>query len=100
MEFDTDNDGMLDFEEFKNAMKLRVKEIFTDSDIRHIFDKVDKNEDHQINRKVTKYIEITVFIDILYSQEMRSACRYLCKQFNVNFKKVSLLYKSILSNPL
>ena len=52
LDYDNDNDGMLDFEEFKNAMKMREKEKFSDKDMKHIFDKVDRNHDQRINRKV------------------------------------------------
>ena len=63
--------------------KPRENEKISDLDLRHIFDKVDLNQDCYVNR-----------------MEMRLACKYLCKQFDFNCKRVSYHLPSIAPNLL
>merc|ERR1711879_276653 len=59
--------------------RVRENEKISDLDLRHIFEKVDVNQDQYVNR-----------------MEMRMACRYLCKQFNFNYKRTQELQKYLL----
>ena len=74
--------------------KPRENEKISDLDLRHIFDKVDLNQDSYVNRMVmevnTKISRLCYYFFFL--QEMRLACRYLCKQFDWSYKRVSTIY--------
>ena len=72
--------------------KTRENERISDLDLRHIFEKVDVNQDNYVNRMVGIFVEILEKRNVKFytSQEMRMACRYLCKQFNFNYKRVNL----------
>eukprot|EP00090_Calanus_glacialis_P030812 TRINITY_DN50104_c0_g1_i1.p1 TRINITY_DN50104_c0_g1~~TRINITY_DN50104_c0_g1_i1.p1 ORF type:complete len:196 (-),score=57.81 TRINITY_DN50104_c0_g1_i1:42-629(-) len=78
-----------------SVKKSRENEKISDLDLRHIFDKVDRNHDQQVNRMVNGW---TIFGNLLFFffQEMRLACKYLCKQFNINFKRTQELQKYLL----
>ena len=74
--------------------KPRENEVISDLDLRHIFEKVDLNQDSYVNRMVIPLMDFYIFS--WYCQEMRLACRYLCKQFDWSYKRVSSHWSELL----
>jgi len=58
---------------------VRENEMISDQDLRHVFDKVDRNKDEYVNR-----------------MELRMAMKFLCKQFEIDFKREQDLMKYML----
>jgi len=58
---------------------VRENEMISDQDLKHVFDKVDRNKDEYVNR-----------------MELRLAMKFLCKQFEIDFKREQELMKYML----
>ena len=61
--------------------RTRENELISDQDLLHVFSKVDRNQDMRVNR-----------------MELRLACKYLCKQFNIDTQHQGELFRDILAS--
>ena len=70
----------------------RENESISDQDLRHVFDKVDINRDERVNRRVSKGVGESYLLCFcaFNVQELRMACKFLCKQFGIDIKKVNV----------
>ena len=73
-----------------SVKRPRENEAISDQDLKNVFDKVDMNRDLRVNRMVGGEMDIVTFM--VQFQELRQACKFLCKQFEIDVKKVSNKY--------
>ena len=64
-----------------SVKRTRENEMISDQDLLHVFSKVDRNQDLRVNR-----------------MELRLACKYLCKQFNIDIKNQGELFREIIGS--
>ena len=66
---------------------VRENDSISDNDLYHVFKKVDIDNNQEITTTVVE--ERVVPSNIMMIQELRLACRYLCKQFQIDIKTVN-----------
>ena len=73
-----------------SVKRPRENEAISDQDLKNVFDKVDMNRDLRVNRMVETRMDIGLHVlaSMFQSQELRQACKFLCKQFDIDVKKV------------
>ena len=68
---------------------MRENDVISDNDLHHVFKKVDIDDSGNISSTVRILIDHLVSYFQLF-KELRLACRYLCKQFQIDIKTVHL----------
>ena len=71
-----------------SVKRPRENEAISDQDLKNVFDKVDMNRDLRVNRMVIGEMDIVILTLMIQFQELRQACKFLCKQFEIDVKKV------------
>ena len=71
-----------------SVKRPRENEAISDQDLKNVFDKVDMNRDLRVNRMVGGEMDIVILTLMIQFQELRQACKFLCKQFEIDVKKV------------